>query len=208
MQIEINAPQFEKVLDNNEKVLWIGHPKLIPFLSSGVGFLIFGTLWFCFDYFVFIRNIELTDATGSGFILGFFGLHLLPFWLSVANMLRLCLVYKNTFYTYTNRRLMARTGFLGTDFKSFDFDKISDLEVNVNPLENMFNVGTIRIYSGRLNEKGGRVSDNFVAISNPYEVFKMIKQISVDIKTDYNYPNALRPKENPGYVTDYNPDKK
>jgi hypothetical protein len=35
------------------------------------------------------------------------------------------------------------------------------------------------------------------------EVFKMVKQTSVDIKTDYNYPNALRPETNPGYKTKY-----
>jgi hypothetical protein len=29
----------------------------------------------------------------------------------------------------------------------------------------------------------------------------------VDVKTDWNYPNALRPEENPGYRTKYNPKK-
>ena len=27
----------------------------------------------------------------------------------------------------------------------------------------------------------------------------------VDIKTDWNYPNKLRPEENPGYDTKYEP---
>ena len=31
----------------------------------------------------------------------------------------------------------------------------------------------------------------------------MVKQTSVNIKTDFNYPNALRPDTNPGYKTKY-----
>ncbi|HSC53295.1 MAG TPA: PH domain-containing protein [Phnomibacter sp.] len=200
---QTNLPeQFEQVLDKDEKTLWIGRPKLIPFLTTGLPYLAIGIIWFCTDYFVFIRTM---DSAIAGFTIPFFLLHLFPFWGSMLNMLRLMLVYNNTYYTYTNRRIMMRSGFWGTDFKAIDYDKISDIEVNVNPIEKFFNVGTVQAYSGRVNDKGNRVYDKFVAIENPYEVFKMIKQTSVDIKTDYNYPNALRPEKNPGYKTDYNP---
>lgn len=195
--------QFEQVLDNNEKTLWIGKPKFIPFLTTGIPFLIIGIIWFCIDYFGFIRNIKLDES--SYFTIPFFLLHLFPFWGSILNIFRLLLVYNNTYYTYTNKRIMMRSGFLGTDFKAIDYDKISDIEVNVNPIENLYNVGTIQAYSGRVGDKGNRVYDKLIAIENPYEVFKMIKQISVDIKTDYNYPNALRPDTNPGYKTEYRP---
>jgi hypothetical protein len=40
-------------------------------------------------------------------------------------------------------------------------------------------------------------------ISDPYEVFKRVKHMSLDIQTDIAYPNALRPDENPGYNTEY-----
>jgi hypothetical protein len=98
---------------------------------------------------------------------------------------------------------LARSGFWGTDFKTVDYDKISDMEVNVNPVENMFSVGTIQAFSGRTTSKGAKIYDRFIAIANPYEVFKRIKEVSVDIKTDWNYPNALRPEGNPGYPMKY-----
>lgn len=202
---QINLPtQFEQVLDKEEKIIWIGKPKFIPFLTSGLPFLGLGIIWFCIDYFGFIRNMD-SLSIDIGVVIPFFLLHLFPFWGSVLNMFRLVLVYNNTYYTYTNRRIMMRSGFWGTDFKAIDYDKISDIEVNVNPIEQMFNVGTVEAYSGRDNSKGGREYDKFIAIENPYEVFKMIKQISVDVKTDYNYPNALRPEKNPGYKTEYKP---
>jgi hypothetical protein len=194
--------EFAEVLDKDEKILWTGNPKFIPFLATGIPFLTIGILWFCFDYFGFIKNMKAGDA---GFSVPFFILHLFPFWGSILNMLRLVLVYNNTFYTYTNRRIMMRSGFWGNNFMAIDYDKISDIEVTVNPVERVFNVGTVKAFSGRLSDKGARLYDSFIAIENPYEVFKMIKQTSVDVKTDYDYPNALRPDSNPGYKTDYKP---
>ena len=100
---------------------------------------------------------------------------------------------------------MMRSGFWGIDFNAIDYDKISDIQVTVNPLENILGVGTIRISAGKVNSKGSFLTDDFIAVQNPYEVFKKIKTVMVDIKTDWNYPNKLRPEENPGYNTKYEP---
>lgn len=69
----------------------------------------------------------------AGFAIPFFALHLFPLWASLLNMLRLPLVHGNTFYAVTSKRLMLRSGFWGTDFRAIDYDRIADLEVNVNP---------------------------------------------------------------------------
>lgn len=195
-------PQFEAVKDKDETFFWIGKPEFAPFILSGIPFLIFGLLWGAFDYFGFIIHMP---AKAIGFAIPFFAIHLFPFYAGILNMVRLFFVHGNTFYGVTNKRLMMRSGFFGIDFKAIDYDKISDIEVNVNPIENLFGVGTIQAYSGRTTDKGGRIYDKFIAIKNPYEVFKKIKEISVDIKTDWNYPNKLRPEENPGYQTQYKP---
>ena len=39
----------------------------------------------------------------------------------------------------------------------------------------------------------------FYDIEDCYEVYKKIQKIIVDIQTDIEHPNALRPEENPGY---------
>jgi hypothetical protein len=101
---------------------------------------------------------------------------------------------------------MVRTGFIGIDFKSIDYDKISDIEVTVNVVERAFHVGTIKFFSGRTQTDDGvttKLYDRWEAIPNVYEIFKKVKQVSVDIKTDYKYPNALRPETNLGYNTKY-----
>ena len=193
-------PQFEAVRDQDESMLWIGKPAFVPFLCTGIPFLAIGLAWGAIDYFGFIRHMP---SGMSGFAIPFFALHLFPFWGSILNMVRLYLVFNNTSYAITNRRLMMRSGFFGIDFKAIDYDKIVDLEVDIGPIENLYGVGTIRAFTGSLGDSRRGASDRFVAIASPYEVFKQIKKVSVDIKTDWNYPNALRPAENPGYQTKY-----
>jgi len=51
-----------------------------------------------------------------------------------------------------------------------------------------------------------KLHDEWSNIENVYEVFKQVKKVMVDIKTDYNYPNAKRPPTNPGYNTKYEPE--
>ena len=193
-------PQFEAVKDGDEEIFWVGKPNFTAFIIRGIPYLFLGLIWGAIDYFVFIRNM---DKEMSGFAIPFFAIHLFPFYASILNMIRLFLVHGNTFYAYSNKRLMMRSGFWGIDFKAVDYDKISDIEVNVNPIENLLGVGTIQVFSGRVSDKGGRIYDKFIGINNPYEVFKRIKEVSVDIKTDWNFPNAMRPEVNPGYQTKY-----
>lgn len=203
MILEDSLPeQFKIVKDDDEKFIWVGEPAFLPFLCTGIPFLLFGLIWGAFDYFGFIRNMPKELI---GFAIPFFALHLFPFYASILNMFRLVLVHKNTFYVITNKRVMMRSGFWGIDFNAIDFDKISDIQVTVNPLENMLGVGTLRFSVGKVSSKGNPLTDDFIAIQNPYEVFKKVKTVAVDVKTDWNYPNKLRPDDNPGYKTNYEP---
>lgn len=199
-------PEFNAVKDDDEEIYWVGRPNFTAFMVQGLPFLALGLIWGAIDYFGFIRNIGDSNGVPTGFLIPFFFLHLFPFWGSILNMARLYLVHDNTCYAFTNKRLMMRSGFWGTDFKAIDYDKVSDIEVTVNPIENSLGVGTVQAFSGRTSNRGGKIYDRFVGIDNPYEVFKRIKEVSVDIKTDWNYPNAMRPETNPGYKTTYKRD--
>jgi len=101
------------------------------------------------------------------------------------------------FHAIINERVMMRSGFWGIDFNAVDYGKISDIQVTVNPLENILGVGAIRILVGKVTDKGNFHIDDFIAVKNPYEVFKKIKTVMVNIKTDWNYPNKLRPPGEP-----------
>ena len=195
-------PEFESVKDNDEEILWTGKPTFIPYVLSGLGIGLY-MIGFGIVVLIITLNVkpEIDSTGGYAWLLGF-----LPLLQGLYTFLKKLFSFSNTAYAYSNKRVMMRTGFIGTDFKTIDYDKISDLEVTVNVVERMYNVGSIRFFSGRTQTDEGNTTklyDCWFAIENPYEVFKLVKQTSVDIKTDFNYPNAMRPETNPGYNTKY-----
>lgn len=195
-------PEFDSVKDDDEKILWTGKPTFIPYLASGI-LAGLGIFVFVGIYYLMTKNVKNEDGSTGNFQIWFAALPVLFF---LWELFRRLFSFRNTSYAYSNKRVMMRTGFIGTDFKSIDYDKISDIEVTVNFIERTFNVGTIKFFSGRTETSDGRTDklyDSWEAIENPYEVFKKVKQVAVDIKTDFNYPNALRPDSNPGYKTRY-----
>jgi hypothetical protein len=198
-------PEFESIKDDKEEILWTGKPKFIPFiftgLLGGLAMLAFSVIWL-----LTARNWGTNSENNTSSYFWLFGL--IPLIVGAFTFLKKIFSFPNTVYSYSDKRVMMRTGFIGTDFKIIDYDKISDIEVTVSVVEKMYNVGTIRFFSGRTQTDEGKTTklyDCWSAIENPYEVFKMVKQTSVNIKTDFNYPNALRPDTNPGYNTKYNP---
>jgi membrane protein YdbS with pleckstrin-like domain len=183
---------FTHVLDDDEIILWQEKPYFLLFVFNFQHLLVgFGAL---FLYLIFGSNQlpALNDIALFILLVYFF-----------APIIYLAAVYPNTFYAITNRRVMLRGGFFGVDYSSIDYDSIQTASVNVNPLEKIFRVGTIQIYSGQRNHKGTDVAQNICAIPFPYETYKKMKSTAVDIKSDISYPNKLRPEDNPGYNSKY-----
>lgn len=198
-------PEFESIKDDKEQILWTGKPKFVPFIFTGIlsGIL---TIGFALVWLLTAKNWSSNVDNNSASFFWVFGLFPLVAVLYV--FFKKIFSFSNTTYSYSDKRVMMRSGFIGTDFKTIDYDKISDIEVTVSVVERIYNVGTIRFFSGRTQtdeENTTKLYDSWSAIENPYEVFKMVKQTSVNIKTDFNYPNALRPEINPGYNTKYKP---
>lgn len=193
--------EFKEILDRNERVIWSDKPHILVHLASGLPLFIIGILWGIMDIF-FIGGFA---GTGFGFLSIFMLFHMLPLWLGVGNMIRLIFVYRSTYFAYTDKRVIIKTGFMGVDYKTKDFFNIGNVEVNVSPLENILGVGTIRIdeeYVGS-GKHSRRVGNRLYGIQNPYDIFRNLKEIVTDIKTDISYPNEYRPETNKGYNTKY-----
>ena len=199
---------FEGIRDKDETIYWAGKPNALCFMLPGVGFVLGGLVWGLIAFFFSSAFFHVApDSGGLGsmraFVVVFFFLFSFPCWGSFLLLAYLWLAHSRTFYAYSNRRLMIRSGAIGTSTQTFDYDSISNLDVTVGPIEGMLGAGSIRFNTGRTNVKGFPVFSCFKAIREPYEVFKKIKETAMDIKTDEYYPNALRPEENPGYHSKY-----
>lgn len=133
----------------------------------------------------------------------------MPVWIAIGGVIYRLINWKHINYVITEKRVYIETGIIGRDVKTVAFTDIHEPEVHVGLIEKLRNCGSINLtpYSGYRNSDNrnyvtrGRMSH----ISEPYVVYKLIKQMTLDISSDMEYPNALRPEENPGYNTDYRP---
>ena len=95
------------------------------------------------------------------------------------------LSYKNTYYAYTNKRVIIRKGIIGVDYKSLDLDMIGVVTVNVGVLDKIMqkNTGTI-CYGSMASPVGGQNGPmfRFSHIVNPYEIYKEIKTVIDEYK--------------------------
>lgn len=200
--------EYTQVLNKNEKVLWEGKPQFAPFFAKSFIAVPFG---------LFFLGFALFWTAGASSASGVFGLFGIPFILVglgiTLSPLYSLLVYNNVYYTITDKRVILQGGVIGRDVEIVDFDKIQSSNVNVGLFDKLFgqNSGSISIDAGRIQyRKNGSESNPYTlnSISSPYKAFEFLKKVSYDVKTDIEYPNALRPETNPGYKTEYDMKKK
>src|SRR5579862_3276194 len=127
-------PEFQAVTEPGEKVLWTGRPVFWPFVLHAVPFVIFGVLWGLMDLGI-IGHAAVSKGHLVLPLIGFGILHAFPAWGSFLYAGYLVLVHRNTVYAYTNRRLLMRSGVVGTSFKSIDYDRLQELDVTVGVID-------------------------------------------------------------------------
>ena len=86
--------------------------------------------------------------------------------------------YENTYYCYTNKRLIIRSGAYGISYSSLNFKDINSTNVIVGFLDSKTNTGMLTFKSPSLHYSA-IVFDN---IENPYAVMKEIKEYIDTVK--------------------------
>lgn len=197
-----NNYHFTSPLVEGEKVLWDSKPKKNAYILNQILTMMpFALIWLLFDSVFIIAFLATGQLQEALFIvIPFFAIHLMPVWIWLANALTANKKWTNTVYYITDRRIIIQSGLIGIDYKTIYFKDIKDVTLNIGFVDKLLGVGDIHF---SLN--GSRTS-SFLDIKNPYEVYPKIQKIVLDMQTDMSYPNALRPEENPGYNTQYNPE--
>lgn len=194
----INAKDL--LLDNESILLTLTPYKTDYFLESFFSGFLFVLFWAGFDTFFIIMMVKSgffeTQPWSIAFVVIFFILHLIPVWKYFANVARRLIEYKKIEYTFTDQRIIIRSGVVSVDFKAFFYSEINEVQIKVGLLDRLFKVGDIHITA---NTKSAVIED----VKNPYEYGNRIQKLVKDIKADISYPNDLRPEENHGYNTKY-----
>ena len=190
---------LQDIIFEGENILWQGKPDKFCFLwRTLVKMVPVAIIWLLFDGF-FIFTIISSGAAKEmlWFMIIFFAIHLLPVWKVIGAFIKGQLEHKNVLYAITDKRIIVRNGVIGLDFESINYADISNVRVDVSVIERIKQVGTVFITTA-----SGK-SICLLSIPEPYNIYKKINKVFMDVKTDIHYPNALRPDVNPGYKTTY-----
>ena len=197
----MSSNKIEDLIEADEEILWRGKPKKSAFIWSKIlTMLPIVIIWALFDGgFIFMLSSSGAFSQMPTFlivfIIVFFLIHLLPVWIWLSNVITAWVQYKNIEYAFTNKRIIIRTGIL-IDIKNVYYIDIQTVNLRVGLIDRALKVGDIYIKS---KTEATVLHD----ITNPYFITNELQKIVNDIKTDMNFPNALRPEENQGYITKY-----
>ena len=173
-----NEKLFESILDNDEKIVEIFKPNFVRFvLLSSIIIGIFLIPFFVVGIFMVLGDPDILVSGIVFLAFAAFALLITP----ITNSVR----YSKTAYCYTNKRIIIRTGFIGADFETLDFDMIGGMNVKVDFLDKLTkpNTGSILFASPaspmlQNGQNGGGGAYAFRHIENPYDVYKRVKEFS------------------------------
>ncbi len=193
---------MSEMIGKDEQILWQGKPKKKAYILSSIfSMMPFALIWLIFDG-GFIVTMIATGAFSEmplPAIIGicvFFAFHLIPVWIWIGNIITASRGHKNLEYAFTNKRIIIRSGIIGIDFQNIYYSEIESVNLRVGLSDKMLKVGDVYI-------KSKSKSQVLFDIEDPYFITQKLQEIVIDIKTDIEFPNGLRPEENPGYNTQY-----
>jgi len=173
--------EIQAVLGTGEKISWRGVVNRtvigINLVLSLIVFLIISGLVYSTEIISYSSgdlSKTINGATVASLIL-IFGF-LLSLIISLSNYVKE--------YVVTDKRILIKSGIIGTDFNSIYFTEIKSADVNVGLIDKMLSVGTISIDTGKVtstNDKNGVTSvntvyDKLLHIDAPYEVYKYFQE--------------------------------
>lgn len=197
---------IENMLDANENIRWRGKPERVTYIIGSPVIYLFAIFWAAIDSTLIVS--WFSQGVQSPFFVFFILLHMTPVWFALLGPVYRAINWNYIDYVMTEKRIYIHSGIIGRDIKVIEFAEIREPSVNVGLIEKIRNCGTIRL-SPYTDSSNNRRTTSYTGtlrhVEDPYILYKTIKQMALDIRTDVSYPNAMRPEINPGYNTRYAP---
>jgi uncharacterized membrane protein YdbT with pleckstrin-like domain len=167
----------------NEKVLYTAKISLAIFISPIIIFVM--SIAFFIAAFTVRGQQNLTQSSiAAGFMC--FGVVFLLF--AILYMLQAIIIRLTTEFAVTNRRVIAKTGFIRRHTLEMLLQKIESVAVNQRIVERLLNYGTLTVTGT------GGTKERFSAIASPFDVRKAINQIVEEIAHSANQqPGTAKP---------------
>lgn len=203
------SKEIQAILEPKEQIIWqdVINRKVITFylfislaIVTGISFFFFSQETISYTS----KNVTQSIA-GSTVGLAFFLVGVIVSLFSFfSNFIKI--------YTITNKRVLIKSGLIGTDFNSIYFTEVKTANVNVGLIDKIFSVGTVNIDTGKIkmitsgsdNNKQSRTQtdyDKLLHINNPYEVYKYF-QTTLTGRQESLYSGRADKENNSGTYND------
>jgi len=200
---------IDNVLERSERKVWEGKiNRKVMFTGLIIGLVIVILI----SAFFFVKETIDYTSNGKPKQIGGFTIGIIVL---VVGML---IIFLNFFsnlvveYGITNKRIIIKSGLIGTDYKSIYFEQISQVVVDVGLIGKIFGTGNLKIDTGKTetySSGGARVGgvshqsirtrtmyDTLKNIDNPYEVYNII-QPSITGRRESLYSGRADRESNP-----------
>lgn len=209
---------YKDFIDDNEKILVTTKPDKFVYTFwylRNIFLVIFLLIWML--AVIFIRRQFMTFDDGflePGLIIFKIGpliMLAVPLIVFVVNPIVRFFQSTKIEYIITDKRVYVFSGIIGTDVQSIEYREIDKLNINVGLIEKLRGKGTIQLtpdqsyYNG--NTRHTIYGHRLIGIDRPYEIYKLLKNNTLDVVTDQQFPNDYRPSTNKGYNTKLDNDR-
>lgn len=200
---------IKSIIGSGERILWEGKPDKKCFIFESIfnPLMPFAIIWAIFDFSIigvgFNQAIQEGEKGLLFVLIPFFALHLMPVWIYLGGVLMTMARYKRTYYVVTDRAVYVSSGVFVKHINTKPFAEMTRIDLHRGVFDQMFNVGDIIMTRNYRNSNGNSANANITSIKEYTEVYNIITKLQRDIYSDTMYPNDYRPKENPGYNTEY-----
>lgn len=169
-----------ELLAPEEPILWQGRPVFWPFVANSLWSTAMGLFWLIAISQAWRQFGRAVPAGGRRDGLDY--LFFAPFFVVGALMLVapafVAITHRRTRFTLTDRRLVFEDGFLARRIKVVLLAKVVHVAAVAGPVERLFGVGTVQVFSGELT-MGRRPQSRFDALESiprHMQVFELIQR--------------------------------
>lgn len=176
------------VLEPSEEIFWEGViSRKVLFLKLIFSFIAISILTILIAY---NNLLSFENTQNLGFISKFINgpnLGYLIFFAGLFISIIIFLVDYIKVYMITNKRLLIKSGLIGTDFNSIYFNQVRSANVKVDLIDKIFGIGTIGIDTGKIDTIESGVGENKITktktsydylyhLDNPYKAYKYFQE--------------------------------
>lgn len=177
---------FNDIIEKDEKIIKVFKPNKMRYwfgiILGGIGWLFATGFWFILP----LLGAVADEPTGEMDVLWFISIGFVAIFALVLLVSLICsaVSYRNRFYAYSNKRILIRSGIIGIDYRTLEFQSLTATNVRVSFLDKILGTktGTIEFASPSspigMGYNGARVASPyaFKGITQPYDTLREIKE--------------------------------